>query len=239
MKDWEYSPAPDLEKSLKEKLQGFPRQPDMTMYFLRSMAALALRAWLRVYHRLEIDGRRHLPSAGSFVMIANHTSHLDALCLLSSLPLKSLHRAFPAAAADYFFSSLPRSLFSATVVNALPFERQIKGGQSLEVCSELLANPGNVLIIFPEGTRSLDGELGRFRSGVGRLVAGREIPVLPCHLSGATRAWPKGASFPRPRGLRLAIGAPLLYASREAGPESVREIVHELREAVVRLAAKE
>lgn len=232
MEDWQYQPATDLDQSLAEKLRNFPREPHMAAYFLRGVAALKLRAWLRVYHRFRVTGRSNLPTSGSFVMVANHTSHLDAVCLLSSLPLRSLHRAFPAAAADYFFSSLPKSAFSAIFMNALPFERQMKGGQSLEICGELLANPGNILVIFPEGTRSTTGELGRFRSGIGRLVAGRDIPVVP---HGASRAWPKGKAFPRPRPLHLVIGEPRAYGSRETSREAVAEIVLELQQAVSEL----
>lgn len=235
MDDWTYEKAPDLDKNLSERLSGFPREPEMSIYALRSMAALVLRGWLRVYHRFQVTGKEHLPAKGSFVLIANHASHLDALCLLSCLPLAKLHRAFPAAAADYFFSSIPRSVFSATVINALPFERQLKGGQSLTVCSELLSNPGNVLVIFPEGTRSPDGELGRFRSGVARLVVGRDIPVVPAWLEGAGAAWPKGAAIPYPKRLRLRIGPPRIYADREDSRESVQGIVNDLREAVEEL----
>ena len=113
MKRWQYESAPDLDQSLVERLRHFPRQPDMLVYGLRSVAAVIIRAWLRCYHRLEIIGRDHLPAEGSFVMVANHSSHLDTLCLLAALPLAKLHRAFPAAAADYFFKactarSLPR-----------------------------------------------------------------------------------------------------------------------------------
>jgi 1-acyl-sn-glycerol-3-phosphate acyltransferase len=205
--DWSYEPAPDLEKSVAERMRHFPRYPDMTIYALRSGFQIALRAFLRSYHRLHVEGREHLPVGESFVMVCNHSSHLDALCLLSSLPLRRVHRAFPVAAADYFFSSLPRSVVSAIFVNGLPFDRESKGAESLEVCRQLLAQPGgNILILFPEGTRGTSGTVGRFRSGIGRLVAGTRTPVVPCHLSGAYKAFPKGALLPRPRALRLHIG---------------------------------
>ena len=95
----------------------------MLVYGLRATASLLTRGWLRAYHRLTVTGRDHLPSGESFVMVANHASHLDALCLLSALPLAKLHRAFPAAAQDYFFVNAPRVFLAAVVVNALPFQR--------------------------------------------------------------------------------------------------------------------
>ena len=233
--EWEYHPAPDLEEGVVERLKRFPREPSMLMYGARSAAALVLRAWLRTYHRLHIIGRENLPREGSFILVGNHTSHLDALALTASIPLKRLHRTFPAAAADYFFSSLPRSVISAVFINALPFERQAGGAQSLTVCEKLLARPGNILVIFPEGTRSTTGELGRFRSGVGRLAAGNSIAVVPAFLHGAARAWPKGSALPRPRRLTLRIGEPRVYADLPPNRDSVGRICTELREAVAEL----
>jgi len=235
MKAWVYESAEDLDLTLVERLRNFPREPDMLVYGIRSLAALILRGWLRTYHRLEIRGRENLPKDKSFVLVANHTSHLDTLCLLASFPLKKLHRTFPAAAADYFFQSVPRIWVAAVVVNALPFGRQTHIRQSLGLCQHLLENPGNVLIIFPEGTRSATGEIGRFKPGIGALVAGRDIAVMPCCLSGGFRAWPKGKVLPRPVKLRLTIGAPRRFASAAPGKEAANAIAAELEEAVRKL----
>ena len=235
MKKWHYDSAHDLDKTLVERLRRFPREPDMLVYGLRSIAALIIRAWLRAYHRFEIVGHEHLRTNRSFVMVANHSSHLDTLCLLAALPLRKLHRAFPAAAEDYFFRSVSRTWIAAVVVNALPFARQAHVRQSLSICSELLANPGNVLIIFPEGTRSRTGETQEFKSGIGALVAGRDITVLPCYLHGAFHAWPKGRRFPRPGKVRLIVGKPRNYSSRSADRIDISTIASELQRAVTEL----
>lgn len=120
---WRYDTAEDLNQTLVERLRNFPRQPDITVYSLRSLAALAIRGWLRTYHRLSVTGREHLPAEGSFVLVANHVSHLDTLSIASALPLAKLHRVFPAAAKDFFFVSAPRTAVAAVAVNALPFDR--------------------------------------------------------------------------------------------------------------------
>ena len=239
MDEWQYHPPPDIDETLAERLRNFPRQPYMLMYALRSLAALLLRGWMRVYHRLRIDGRRHLPETGSYVLVCNHTSHLDTLCLLCSVPIGTIHRTFPAAAADYFFCSLPRSAVSAVLINALPFDRELKGAESLAVCARLLENPGNILILFPEGTRTTTGELGRFRSGIGRLVAGKDLPVLPCHLSGGRAAWPKGRLFPLPFRLHLRIAPARNYADLEPSAESVQHVCRDLQDRVARLGEEE
>jgi 1-acyl-sn-glycerol-3-phosphate acyltransferase len=209
------------------------------VYILRSIAALFLRGWMRVYHRLGIVGRDNLPASGSFILVCNHTSHLDTLCMLCAVPLRQVHRTFPAAAADYFFSSLPRSAVSAILINALPFDRKAKGAESLSVCGRLLENDGNVLIIFPEGTRTTTGEMGRFRSGIGRLVVGTNLPVLPCYLDGGMLAWPKGKALPRPRKLRLRIGEPQQFGELSKTTESVREICQVLHDRVAELGDRQ
>ena len=237
MTDWEYHPAADLDETLAEHLRNFPRQPHMLLYAIRLAAALLLRAWMQTYHRLRIDGRENLPGDGSFIMVCNHTSHLDTLCMLSAVPLRQIHRVFPAAAADYFFSSLPRSAVSAVLINALPFDRKVNGAESLSACAELLKNDGNVLILFPEGTRTTTGAMGRFRSGIGRLVAGTDLPVVPCHLEGGLRAWPKGKLLPRPRQVHLRIGAARRFGQFEKSAVSVKAICEDLHASVARLGA--
>jgi 1-acyl-sn-glycerol-3-phosphate acyltransferase len=235
MEQWHYDPAADLDLRLLESLRDFPRAPDLLICGARSLAAVVLRCWLRVYHRLTIVGRQNLPADRSFMMIANHASHLDTLCLLAALPLSRLHRAFPVAARDYFCASSPRALLTKVIVNALPFERCLAPWRSLSVCAHLLQSPGTVLIYFPEGTRSGGPEPGEFKPGVALLAAGRDIPVVPCHLAGTHAALPKGAWWPRPRAVRLTIGRPRVYAHLPATKESARRICRELREAVIAL----
>ncbi len=238
MQEWHYDTVQDLNQGIVERLRRCPREPDMLVYGLRRVAAFGIRALLRVFLRLKVVGREHLPLDGSYVLIANHSSHLDTLCLLFALPWKRLHRAFPAAAADCFFTRPSRIAISAAVVNALPFDREVHFRQSLHLCKELLAAPGTILIFFPEGTRSLTGEVGEFRPGIGTLLAGTDVPVVPCHISGAFEAWPKGRILPQPGRLRLAIGTPRTYAALSPGKDSAHLICRELRQAVLELAAR-
>ena len=235
MQPWHYDPPADLDQPLLERLRRFPREPDMLVFGMRWLTASVLRTWLRLYHRLTIVGRENLPLDRSFVMVANHASHLDTLCLLAALPMTRLHQAFPAAARDFFFVNGLRTLLATVVANALPFDRRLDPGHSLDVCAHLLANPGNILIVFPEGTRSATGALGEFKPGVGLLVAGQEIPVVPCYLDGAFTAWPKGEWIPRPRSVRLVIGTPATFAERPATKVSARQICRELHDRVLAL----
>jgi 1-acyl-sn-glycerol-3-phosphate acyltransferase len=233
--DWQYDTLADLEKPLAASLKDFPREPHLWIYGLRGAAALGLRGWLRLVHQFEVIGRENVPVGQSMILVANHQSHWDALCLLSALPLGWVHRAFPAAAADYFFTSLPRSLVAAVVVNALPFDRHAKGAGSIALCRRLLAVPGHALVLFPEGTRSPDGRTAAFKPGIGLLVAGTEIPVVPCYIGGAWESWPRERVLPRPGRLRVVIGPPRRYSHLPKGKESVLAVAEDLQAAVTAL----
>jgi 1-acyl-sn-glycerol-3-phosphate acyltransferase len=235
MKKWRYDSARDLDQAPIDRLRQFPREPDMLVYGLRSICALIIRGLLRVYNRFEVIGHENLRTNRSLVIVANHCSHLDALCILAALPLRRLHRAFPAAAADYFFQSVPRLWAAAVLVNALPFGRHSRTRKSLTICSELLANPGTILIIFPEGTRSTTGEIKEFKSGIAALVAGTDVAVVPCLIEGSFRAWPKGKRLPRPTKLRLIVGRPRNYHTRGTDKMELTTIANELRDAVIAL----
>ena len=121
-----------LGDRMVERWRRFPREPDVVVSGFRSAISLIIRGLLRTYERFEISGTENLPNDQSFVLVANHASHLDTLCLLAALPLGRLHQAFPVAAEDYFFRSLPRTWFATVVMNALPFARRMRSaGKSL------------------------------------------------------------------------------------------------------------
>lgn len=199
---------------------------------LQFVSAIVLRLYVGLYHRLRIDGCEHIPAGRSFVLVANHTSHVDLFCLLAALPVTQRHRAFPTIAQDYFCRWGIWMVLVKWTINALPFHRQAKFDESLADCERLLSSPGNVLLFFPEGTRSATGELGRFRPGVAYLTAGRDIPVVPCHISGGHAAWPKGKWFPRPTAVRLVIGEPRDYAKLPRTKVGREELCHDLYQAV-------
>ena len=121
-------------------------------------------------------------------------------------------RAFALAAGDTFFTSLPSAAFAAYAINALPVWRKDTTEADIDLWRARLLEDGAVLILFPEGTRSRTGAMARFRPGIGTLVAGHSIPVVPCFLAGAHAAWPPDRRLPRPGRLHLTIGPALHFA---------------------------
>jgi 1-acyl-sn-glycerol-3-phosphate acyltransferase len=207
---WDLRPARDVEMSPLARLRSHHREVGLAGLILQGIWRRVLRLYLRLYHRLEVTGRDNLPPP-PFVMIANHSSHLDALTLAASLRGRASRRAFALAAGDTFFTTLRGSAFAAYAVNAMPIWRRKTSAGDLAFLRARLAEDGLVYILFPEGTRSRNGEMGRFLPGIGAMVAGATVPVVPCHLDGAFAAWPAGARGPWPGKLRLRIGAPLRF----------------------------
>jgi len=236
--NWKYETAKDSGLSFIDRLKTCPREPDPLVYAARMTSAVAIRAALRTYFRFDIEGRERLPLQRSFVMVANHASHLDAVALLSALPLRRLNRAYPLAARDYFCANDPRLALTAIVANVMLFDRDERSADSLNTCSRLLEDPGNVLIMFPEGTRSTNGRAGLFKRGIGLLLAGTYTPVVPCYLDGTFKAWPKGTVLPRPQRVRLVIGEPRTYEQVSQDDAGVLHICAELRREVLALAPK-
>lgn len=236
--DWVYETAKDSGLSFINRLREFPREPDPFVYSARIASALAIRAAVRMYNRFDITGRQNLPADRSFVLVANHASHFDAIALLSALPIRALHRAYPIAARDYFGSNAAFLALATVVANVMLFDRNAKGKDDLTLCRQLLEEPGNVFVLFPEGTRSIDGRLGIFKRGIGLLLAGTNHPVVPCHLEGTHRALPKGALIPRPARVHLTIGEPRTYEKVECNDEGALQICADLRRSVMALAGE-
>lgn len=209
---WDYRPARDLELGAGEAMRSPLREPGLVSCLATRLWWRGIRLWLRWRYRLRVEGVAHLPRRAPYVLVANHTSHLDTLMLGAAVPGRLRHRLFPLGAGDTFFSTPSKALLSSLFLNALPMWRRNVGRHGLTQMRERLVAGEDVFVLFPEGTRSRDGALGTFKAGIGMLVAGTEVPVHPCHVEGAFEAWPPGASRPGPGRLTLRIGPALTFA---------------------------
>jgi 1-acyl-sn-glycerol-3-phosphate acyltransferase len=231
MKAFDLRPARDHGMDAADRLRSLSRERGLGSVLLGSAWRALLRAYLAAFHRLAVSGRENLP-APPFVLIANHSSHLDALTLSGVLRGAAARRAHALAAGDTFFGSTLSSAFAAYAVNALPVWRKRTKSGELAMLRERLAEDRLVYILFPEGTRARDGVMARFQPGIGALVAGSEVPVVPCWLEGCHAAWPPQRRVPAPRRLRLRIGAPLRFAELPATRAGREEVARRCEAAV-------
>ena len=211
MKDWEYKPAQDLGISQAERLRSVQRESGLVGFLARKTWWFWVRIVLRLTERIQVEGKEHLPASPPFLIIANHASHLDVLVLATALPLRLRNSTFPLAAGDTFFETPPMAAFAAGMMNALPMWRKNCGHHAIDALRHRLVSEPCGYILFPEGTRSRTGQMSSFRAGVGMLVAGTAVPVVPCHLQGTFDAMPPHAKWPRPTKITLKIGAPCRF----------------------------
>ena len=164
------------------------------------------------------------------LFVANHASHLDTPLLLTSLPAQWRRTTAVAAAADYFFDTWWRAVGSALAFNTFPIER--RGGTLSATPGDLLRD-GWSLVVFPEGTRSVDGWVGSFRGGAAWLAVEHGVPVVPVAHRGTFAAMPRGQGWPS-RGRKpvtVRFGEPL----RARAGETAREFAPRIRDGVAAL----
>ncbi len=185
-----------------------------------------LRGVIHSQVSVTVEGEENVAGlSGPFILISNHSSHLDAPVLISSLPYSLTKNIATAVAADYFYSQKWRSTLTSVFFNSYPVERDgrrtggSRGGKPKRAgLSISLLRQDIPLLIFPEGTRSRDGKMAKFKPGVAALARALRVPVVPVALIGAHEAMPVGRSWPKPGRppVRLLIGEPVQVQPREA-----------------------
>jgi 1-acyl-sn-glycerol-3-phosphate acyltransferase len=182
----------------------------------------------------DVIGREHLPRSGPAIIAANHASHVDTLLLLTIFPPSTMARLRPVAAADYFLRGPLIGWFSRNLVGIVPIERHANGREDVLAPAREALAAGDIVIIFPEGTRGPgDDELGPMKAGVARLAAAFPgAQVTPVWIEGAGRVLPKGALLPAPMNCTVLAGAPLAWTGdRDSFLEALREALLELRKS--------
>jgi 1-acyl-sn-glycerol-3-phosphate acyltransferase len=171
---------------------------------------LLVRPFMTLFIGLRVRGREHLDVPDPFVLVANHSSHLDTLSLLSLFPLRRLRRLRPCAAADYFGRNRFVLALSRTFFNILPIARTHIRPEDhpIQRMREALER-GHSLLLFPEGTRGAGAAIGELRPGVAHLA--ESVPGLtfvPAYLENMGRALPKGEWVPVPFFCEVRLGTP-------------------------------
>ena len=192
----------------------------------------------KVIYSLDVKGFENLEELDKmgkeFIVIANHSSMFDTITILRSLPFKYRMKIFVAGAKDYFFRSESRygrimGTFGRVVLNAFAFSRDTEIKQSLKDFGRVINSGGSVLI-YPEGTRSIDGKLHSFKQGIGLLAWNMDVPVIPIKMKGMYDILPKGKSIPRRGNVEVIIGKPIKFSKKKSFRDITEELEKEMRE---------
>jgi 1-acyl-sn-glycerol-3-phosphate acyltransferase len=169
------------------------------------------------------------------VFVANHSSHLDTPMILRAMPRKWRSRTAVAAAADYFYNKRWKANGVALLFNTVPLGR--KGGDRGSGATDhvdRLIDEGWNLVMFPEGTRSRDGKIGKVHSGAAVIAAQHGIDIVPIYISGTHEAMPPGRNWPkripsqffsRRHSVEVRFGAPI----RPRAVENRGDVMDEVR----------
>lgn len=149
---------------------------------------------------------------GAFILVPNHSSHLDAPMVFSLLPDWMTEKLATGAAADYFYRKRGISRLTSIFFNSYPIERKNKGNgpsRSAGMTGRLL-RAGVPILVFPEGTRSRSGQLNTPKAGAAALSISVGVPLVPIAMLGGHEAMPVGKAFPKLRSeVCLFIGRPM------------------------------
>jgi len=210
---------------------------------------LVVRPVVLVGLGLNVRHRERLPATGPAIVVANHNSHLDTMVLMTLLPSHLLPRVHPVAAADYFLRHRLLAWFALRIVGIIPIERRPAAPPATaapppsgepptpeaprpDVLAAVAAGleRGDVVILFPEGSRGEPERLADFKSGVARLVERfPAVPVIPIFLHGLGKALPRGKALPVPFFCDVFVGEPVPWSGdRKAYVEELRRRLQEL-----------
>jgi 1-acyl-sn-glycerol-3-phosphate acyltransferase len=192
------------------------------------------RGWARGLYRLcgielEVQGAENMSPGGAYVIIANHSSYMDIAALFASLPKLPQFMAKRELARLPFLGAALRS--GRHILVDRGNHASAKG--SLDSAAERL-KAGAAILVFPEGTRSTDGHIGRFKTGAFRLAKLGEVEILPVGISGTARVLPKHGRLIRPHRVSVHIGAPLSVA--EVQRASLNELSERTRSLLSQLS---
>jgi 1-acyl-sn-glycerol-3-phosphate acyltransferase len=196
------------------------------------------RGFFLCYCRLTVEGGEHLPPS-PFIICSNHTSHIDSAVLMtaSGLPFSTFALL---GASDYFFDSRRVRFVVSRFMNVIPIDRQAQPKslrRSLTMCDEFLQRTHGNLILYPEGTRSNNGEMHAFKKGAGLFAVALGVPVVPAYIEGAHKILPKGKNIPRMGTATVRFGEPIRFTSNLSDPllaRGVRNAAVELLEQRIR-----
>ena len=172
--------------------------------------------------RLKVSGVKNLPQKQVFILCSNHGSYLDAFLIAASVPWWLRKHLFFVGLRGYFEVPIIRSIVK--LIRVIPIDPGAQLVDAMQACAYILRN-NKTVCIFPEGVRSINGEIKEFKKGVGILAKELNVQLVPVYIKGSYESWPRTNRFPRFRSIKIVFGFP--------------KTIGELKEKGTKLGAKD
>ena len=182
--------------------------------------------------RLRVSGLENLPAHGPFILSSNHQSYLDPLVLAGVVPREILQNSFAVGTSEIFGHGFMRRLARWLRVIVLDPDANLVPAMRAGAFG---LRQGRVLILYPEGERSIDGTPRIFKKGVAILSIHMQVPIVPVAIDGFYEAWPRGKNFiQKLTRLKIVIGRPMIPPPEsEASEEAYEKLTAELKAKIV------
>jgi long-chain acyl-CoA synthetase len=178
---------PDKEPALQNVTRP---KPLFSLFEFAVLKLMYAAMWLLL--GLRVKDRANLPAQGPYLICPNHQSFLDAFVLMAALPYRVMKQVFFVGASEYFQS--PVMAWFTREINCVPVDPDANLTKAMQAGAFGLS-AGKILVLFPEGERSIDGEVKKFKKGAAILSVNRKAPIVPVALDGIFEIWPRGRGF--------------------------------------------
>jgi long-chain acyl-CoA synthetase len=198
------SPEPGTSRSIGDDswailLRDLPAEHDASLNWLLRrrpvmgpLTFLIARLVRLLMGRANVSGLEHLPRQGPYLICPNHQSFIDPICLNAVLPYRTFVNQFFVGAVEYFKSPFTR--WVARAINLVPVDPDSNLVPAMQAGAFGLRH-GKILMLFPEGERSIDGTVKRFKKGATILARHLRVPIVPVALHGVYEIWPRNRRF--------------------------------------------
>ncbi|MDP2344297.1 MAG: AMP-binding protein [Deltaproteobacteria bacterium] len=210
--------APGMPKPKKPEKDAPLVVPAPVKAVLKGALGTLQKAFYDRVLNVDVEGAQNIPWDRPTIVAANHASHLDMGLVKTALGDYGKD-IIALAAKDYFFEGKWRRTYFENLTNLRPLDRGDNPREAMREASGLLES-GQTVLIFPEGTRTGNGEMGTFRPAVSWLALKHRVDILPVYIEGTHRSMPRGSFVPKNRKVGVRIGKPIEAAALQAAVDA-------------------
>jgi long-chain acyl-CoA synthetase len=229
------------EKPAKDIIKKLNLTPNRMTILGMLLLAEILRLAFRVVWRLKVYGIENIPRTGKCIFCVNHGSYLDAFIVEAALPASLGKSLFFVGFKAYFEQPFIRNIVK--YIRVIPIDPGMHFVEAMQASSYVLKND-KIVCIFPEGQRTIDGNVKEFKKGVGILAKELDIPLIPVFITGSYESWPRTKPFPKPYPVKITFGRPFDFEElkieglKSGAKDEYEAIAFGIRKEVVKLKSQ-